>query len=69
MESLGEKRVVTNYTPLSEDQKLEIKGTKMLFAKLIDDVEELKSKDPRLAARVQTFLEDACMNYVKLIAS
>lgn len=67
--SLGEKRVVLDYTPLSDEQKSSIKETKVLFAQLIDDVELSKSKDPRLAARVQTFLEDACMNWVKLIAS
>lgn len=67
--SLGEKRVVLNYTPITEEVKIKVREVKEHFAQLIDEVEEFKSNDPRIAARVQTYLEDACMNYVKLLTT
>lgn len=64
----GEKLVVMEHTQLSDSQKTFIKLVKNLFALHIDEVDAMK-KDGRLKAMVVTKLEDACMYYVKLIAS
>ena len=65
----GEKYVVLNYTPLSEGQKENIKTIKELFAKLIDDIDNIENANGRLKAMVQTKLEDTCMYFVKLLAN
>ncbi len=61
--TIGEKRVRTDFNVSSDDLVTKIKNKS---AELIDIVEEIKAKDPRLAALAQTHYEDAAMWAVKL---
>ena len=61
--TIGEQRVRAGFNP-SEDSN--VKLIKREIATLIDQVEALKDKDPRLAAIAQTKLEEAAMFAVKL---
>lgn len=61
--SIGEKRVRTDFNASGSSQ---VDMIKQKSAELINLVEELKSKDPRLAALAQTTYEEAAMWAVKL---
>lgn len=61
-QTLGQKRVRTSFNPSMENVVDEIKQRS---AELIDICEQLKSKDPRLAALAQTLYEEAAMWAVK----
>ncbi len=61
--TLGELRVRATFNP-SDDPNVSLIKTKT--AELIDLVETIKGKDPRLAALAQTHYEDAAMWAVKL---
>lgn len=60
--TLGEHRVRTTFNP---NQHEIVDKIKQQTAQLIDLCEELKSKDPRLAALAQTTYEEAAMWAVK----
>ena len=60
--SVGEKRVRTNFNPANDSVVDQIKQK---TAELINLVETIKDKDPRLAAKAQTEYEDAAMWAVK----
>ncbi len=60
--SIGEQRVRTDFNPSKDDVVSQIKQK---TAELINLCEELKSKDPRLAATAQTSYEEAAMWAVK----
>lgn len=60
--TLGQKRVRTSFNPSTENMVDVIKAK---TAELIDLCEEIKYKDPRLAALAQTHYEDAAMWAVK----
>lgn len=62
----GEKMVRVNFNATGDS---EIDRVKKLFANQINMIEDIKDKDLRIAARTQTYLEDACMNYVKLLTA
>ncbi len=62
MKSIGESRVRTEFNPSSENVVDQIKQK---TAELINLCEELKEKDPRLAAIAQTEYESAAMWAVK----
>lgn len=62
MKTLGEQRVRTEFNPSSESIVDQIKQK---TAELINICEELKEKDPRLAAIAQTEFESAAMWAVK----
>jgi hypothetical protein len=62
MKTLGEQRVRTEFNPSSESIVDQIKQK---TAELINICEELKEKDPRLAAIAQTEFESAAMRAVK----
>jgi hypothetical protein len=61
--SIGEKRVRTDFNVSGSG---DVDSIKKKTAELINDVEALKSKDPRLAALAQTAYEEAAMWAVKL---
>lgn len=61
--SLGEQRVRTKFNPSADGIVDRIKA---LTAELINICEEIKAKDPRLAATAQTQYEGAAMWAVKL---
>ena len=61
--SIGEQRVRTEFNPSNEGIVDKIKQTS---AELINMCEELKTKDPRIAALAQTNYELAAMWAVKL---
>ena len=58
----GEKMVRTTFNP---SNKGDVDSIKQMSASLINIVEELKVRDPRLAALAQTHYEIACMLAVK----
>jgi hypothetical protein len=58
----GEKMVRTTFNP---SNKSDVDSIKQMTASLINMVEELKAKDPRLASLAQTHYETACMFAVK----
>jgi len=60
--SVGEKRVRTNFNPANDSVVDQIKQK---TAELINLVETIKDKDPRLAAKAQTEYEHAAMWAVK----
>lgn len=60
--TIGEDRVRIKFNP--SDDSL-VNKIKQKSAELIDLCEELKGKDPRLAALAQTHYEDAAMWAVK----
>jgi hypothetical protein len=62
--TFGEKRVQRNFNPSANPHVEEIKTD---YAKLIDNLEKLKSigKDARCIAIAQTELETSCMYTVK----
>ena len=62
MKTIGESRVRTEFNPSSENVVDQIKQK---TAELINLCEELKEKDPRLAAIAQTEYESAAMWAVK----
>jgi len=62
MATVGEMRVRTTFNP-SENGMVD--QLKQMTAQLIDMVETLKAKDPRLASLAQTAYEEACMWAVK----
>ena len=62
-QTVGEKRVRTDFNVTNDDV---VNKIKQKSAELINIVEEIKSKDPRLAALAQTHYEDAAMWAVKL---
>lgn len=62
-DSIGAKRVRTNFNPSSN---LDVDFIKNSSAQLINFVEDMKSKDPRLASLAQTAYEEAAMWAVKL---
>ena len=62
MATIGGGRVRIAFNPSTENVVDEIKAK---TAELIDLVEELKHKDPRLAALAQTAYEEAAMWAVK----
>ena len=64
--SLGGKRVRATFNPSGNDSVDFIKGK---TADLIDQVENWKNIDPRLAALAQTAYEEACMWTVKLLTT
>jgi hypothetical protein len=61
-QTIGEKRVRIGFNPSTENVVDQIKAK---TAELIDLVELLKSKDPRLASIAQTAYEEAAMWAVK----
>jgi hypothetical protein len=61
--TIGEKRVRTDFNPSANSL---VDMIKQDTAKLIDRCEELKDRDPRLAALAQTAYEEAAMWAVKL---
>lgn len=61
-QTLGQKRVRTSFNPSTENM---VDVIKQKSAELIDLCEEIKYKDPRLAALAQTHYEDAAMWAVK----
>lgn len=61
--TVGEARVRVSFNPESHSTVEEIKK---MSAELIDICENLKGKDPRLAALAQTAYEEAAMWAVKL---
>lgn len=60
--SLGQSRVRVSFNPSTENM---VDVIKQKTAELIDLIEEIKYKDPRLAALAQTHYEDAAMWAVK----
>ncbi len=62
MPTIGEQRVRVQFNPSNNDKVHEIK-TKA--AELINLCEDLKEKDPRLAALAHTAIEEAAMWAVK----
>lgn len=60
--TVGEQRVRTEFNPSQSDTVSQIKQK---TAELINLCEDLKSKDPRLAALAQTEYENAAMWAVK----
>lgn len=66
MKTKGEQLVRVSFNATGDS---EIDRIKKLFAGLINDVETIKEKDPRLAAMVVTKLEDVAMYYVKLLTA
>lgn len=60
--TIGEQRVRTEFNPSQNDVVSKIK---QMTADLINICEELKQKDPRLAATAQTAYEEAAMWAVK----
>ena len=60
--TIGEDRVRIKFNPSDDSLVAKIKSKS---AELIDLCEELKAKDPRLAALAQTHYEDAAMWAVK----
>lgn len=60
--TIGELRVRTEFNPGQSDT---VSLLKQKTAELINICEELKSKDPRLAATAQTAYEEAAMWAVK----
>ena len=62
MASIGEERVRVSFNPKGDFKVDEIKRA---AAALIDVCEELKEKDPRLAALAQTAFEEGAMWAVK----
>ena len=58
----GEKRVRVSFNP---SNNIEVELIKQRAALMIDICEELKSKDPRLAALAQTAFEEGAMWAVK----
>lgn len=58
----GEKMVRTAFNPSNRGT---VDSIKQMTASLINMTEELKSRDPRLAALAQTYFETACMFAVK----
>jgi hypothetical protein len=62
-QTVGERRVRVSFNPDSVD---DVSRIKTKTAELIDLVESIKAKDPRLAALAQTHYEDAAMWAVKL---
>ena len=61
-QTMGEARVRVDFNVSNDDTVGEIK---VKVAELIDLVETLKDKDPRLASVAQTTLEEAAMWAVK----
>ena len=61
--SIGEQRVRTKFNPSADSTVDQIKQR---TAELINMCEDLKDKDPRLAAIAMTTFEDAAMWAVKL---
>lgn len=61
-QTLGQQRVRMSFNPSADST---VDRIKLQTAALIDLCEELKSKDPRLAALAQTHYEDAAMWAVK----
>ena len=61
--SWGEDRVRLSFNPGANE---EVEAIKRKAADLIDVVEGMKTKDPRLAAIAQTCFEDGAMWAVKL---
>lgn len=61
--SIGESRVRVSFNPSADNVVDEIKRKS---AELIDMMQSLGSKDPRLAALASTAYEEACMWAVKL---
>lgn len=61
-QTIGEKRVRVKFNPSENDVVHQIKQKS---AELINICEELKAKDPRLAATAQTAYEEAAMWAVK----
>lgn len=64
--TLGEKRVRTSFNVAEGQSHSAVDTLKNKFAELIDFVELIKDKDPRLAATAQTRIEEAAMWAVKL---
>lgn len=64
--SIGEKRVRTTFNPSNNSVVDQIKQK---TAELINLCEDLKAKDPRLAATAQTSYEEAAMWAVKAATS
>jgi len=68
--TLGEIRVRTQFNPAAETGKGDVaevvEALKQGTATVINLLETLKDKDPRLAAIAQTKYEEACMWAVKL---
>ncbi len=62
MDTVGEKRVRTEFNPAKDSLVNQIKQKS---AELINICEELKAKDPRLASIAQTEYESAAMWAVK----
>jgi hypothetical protein len=60
--TIGEQRVRTDFNPSADSIVDQIKQK---TAELINMCEDLKSKDPRLAATAQTAYEEAAMWAVK----
>lgn len=60
--TIGEQRVRTDFNVTNNDT---VSVIKQKAAELINICEELKAKDPRLAATAQTAFEDAAMWAVK----
>ena len=60
--SIGEQRVRTEFNPSQDDI---VSQLKQKTAELINICEEIKAKDPRLAATAQTAYEEAAMWAVK----
>jgi len=61
--TLGEQRVRSEFNPSASG---EVETLKQRTAELINIVEDLKHKDPRLAALAQTAYEEAAIWAVKL---
>jgi|SRR6187399_271312 len=64
--TLGEQRIRTSF---NVSGKSEVDNVKSAFAGLIDLCESHKEKDPRLAAKAQTEIENAAMWTVKLLTA
>lgn len=65
-QTLGQQRVRATFNP---GENATVRQLKQKTAELIDLVEEIKVKDPRLAALAQTNYEVAAMFAVKLATS
>lgn len=61
--TIGERRVRVEFNPSQNDH---VSFIKQESAKLINLCEDLKARDPRLAALAQTAYEEAAMWAVKL---
>lgn len=64
--TIGELRVRTSFNVAEGQTFDEVGELKNEFARLINKVEAMKDRDPRLAAIAQTKLEEAAMWAVKL---